>query len=62
MEGKQFVTGDNMSAADAALFYVEFWYGKRMGKTLPPNLARHWETMSSRPSVQKVLQVEGFAG
>ena len=61
MAGKTYVTGE-MSAADAALFYVEFWYAKRMGKTLPANLARHWEAMSQRPAVQKVLSAEGFGG
>jgi glutathione S-transferase len=61
LAGKSYVTG-SMSAADAALFYTEFWYAKRMGKTLPPNLATHFATMTSRPAVAKVLADEGFGG
>ena len=50
------------SIADAALFFVEFWYTARMGKTLPKGLARHWHAMNARASVQAVLKDEGFAG
>jgi glutathione S-transferase len=46
--------------ADAALFYVEFWAG-RLGVTLPPNLAAHFERMKSRPAVQSALKAEGLA-
>jgi glutathione S-transferase len=58
--GKTYITG-KLSFADFALFYVEFWYSKRMGKTLPANLARHWEAMNKQPGVQKALKAEGFA-
>jgi glutathione S-transferase len=61
MEGKTYVTGA-MSAADAALFYVEFWYARRMNKDLPANLARHFAAMCARPAVQKTLAAEGFGG
>jgi glutathione S-transferase len=60
LEGNTFVTG-KLSFADFALFYVEFWAAKRMGKTLPPNLQRHWEAMNALPGVQKALKEEGFA-
>ncbi len=59
LAGKQFVAGA-YSVADAALFYVEFWAG-RLGITLPPNLAAHFERMKSRPAVQKALKAEGLA-
>ena len=58
---KTYVAGD-FSIADAAQFFVEFWYATRMGKTLPANLARHFAAMTARPAVQKVLKDEGFAG
>jgi glutathione S-transferase len=58
---KTYVAGA-FSIADAAQFFVEFWYATRMGKTLPANLARHYAAMNARPSVQKVLKDEGFVG
>jgi len=58
LAGKQFVAG-TFSVADAALFYVEFWAG-RLGVTLPPNLAAHFERMKSRPAVQSALKAEGL--
>jgi glutathione S-transferase len=57
---REFVTG-SFSIADAALFYVEFWYADRMKKQLPANLARHWAMMSARPAVKAVLVAEGLA-
>jgi glutathione S-transferase len=59
LAGKQFIAG-GFSVADAALFYVEFWAG-RLGVTLPPNLAAHFERMKSRPAVQSALKAEGLA-
>ena len=59
LAGKQFVAG-TFSVADCALFYVEFWAG-RLGITLPPNLAAHFERMKSRPAVQSALKAEGLA-
>jgi glutathione S-transferase len=56
---KTFITG-KLSFADFALFYVTFWYGKRMGKQLPANLARHWAAMEALPGVQKALKAEGL--
>ena len=47
--------------ADAALFYVEFWAADRMHMELPANLKAHYARMKARPSVQKAMQVEGFA-
>jgi glutathione S-transferase len=60
MAGKEWVAGQ-FSVADAALFYVEFWAADRMHMELPANLEAHYARMKARPSVQKVMQVEGFA-
>ena len=60
LAGKQYLGGDQLSAADAALFYVEVW-AARVGVTLPPNVAAHWERMKARPAVQRVMQQEGVA-
>jgi glutathione S-transferase len=60
LAGKDHVAGP-FSIADAALFYVEFWGGKRMNMQLPPNCAAHLERMLARPAVQRVLQQEGLA-
>ncbi len=59
LEGKQYLAGQ-FSIADAALFYVEFWAGKRLGMQLPKNCAAHLDRMMARPAVQRVLQQEGL--
>ena len=58
--GKDYALGQ-LSIADAALFYVEFWAAARMQIPLPPNCAAHYQRMTGRPAVQKVLKDEGFA-
>ncbi len=60
LEGKQWIAGP-YSIADSALFYVCFWGAKRMGMTLPPNLAAHFERMLARPAVGRMLEQEGLA-
>ena len=59
LEGKQYLAGQ-FSIADAALFYVEYWAGKRLGMQLPKNCAAHLDRMMARPAVQRVLQQEGL--
>ena len=61
LAGKNYIAGNDFSAADTALFYVEFWAAKRLGMKLPPNCAAHFERMLSRPAVRRVMQQEGFA-
>ena len=60
LAGKDYVAGQ-FSIADSALFYVEFWGGKRMNMKLPANCAAHLDRMLARPSVQRVMQQEGLA-
>ncbi|MEJ0015541.1 MAG: glutathione S-transferase family protein [Acetobacteraceae bacterium] len=60
LAGKEYLAGA-FSIADSALFYVEFWGGKRMNMTLPANCAAHLERMLARPAVQRVMQQEGLA-
>ena len=60
LAGKQYLGGDRLSIADAALFYVEYWGAKRVGMKLPPNCAAHFERMMARPAVQRALQQEGM--
>jgi len=57
--GKDYVAGP-FSIADSALFYVEFWGGKRMNMKLPANCEAHLNRMLARPAVQRVLQQEGL--
>jgi glutathione S-transferase len=61
LAGKNYLGGDTLSVADTAVFYVEFWGAGRLGMTLPPNVAAHYERMKSRPAVQRVMQQEGVA-
>ena len=60
LAGKDWLAGD-YSYADSALFYVEYWGGKRAGFTLPPNCAAHLERMMARPAVQRMIKTEGLA-
>ncbi|WP_149536195.1 glutathione S-transferase family protein [Siccirubricoccus phaeus] len=60
LEGKDYLLGE-FSFADAALFYVSFWWKGRLGKELPPNVAAHYARMLARPAVQRTLQAEGLA-
>ena len=59
LAGKEYVAG-SFSIADTALFYVEFWGGKRMNMKLPPNCDAHLNRMLARPAVQRVMQQEGL--
>lgn len=61
LAGKDYLGGSELSAADAALFYVEFWGAGRLGMKLPANVAAHYERMKARPAVQRVMQQEGVA-
>ena len=59
LAGKDYLAG-SFSIADSALFYVEFWGGKRMNMKLPPNCEAHLNRMLARPAVQRVMQQEGL--
>jgi len=59
LAGKDYAVGA-FSFADTAIFYVSFW-AKRVGIALPPAVAAHFERVTARPSVQRVLQQEGLA-
>ncbi|MGH7111874.1 MAG: glutathione S-transferase family protein [Stellaceae bacterium] len=61
LAGKNYLGGNELSIADAALFYVEFWGAKRLGMNLPANCAAHFARMTTRPAVQRVMKQEGFA-
>ena len=61
LAGKNYLGGDALSTADAALFYVEFWAAGRLGMKLPANCAAHYERMKARPAVQRVMKQEGLA-
>ncbi len=56
---KEYLLGA-FSIADAALFFVEFWGVRRLGMTLPSNLAAHFDRILARPAVGRVLQREGL--
>jgi len=60
LAGKEWIAGP-YGIADSAVFYVSFWGAKRMGMTLPPNLAAHFERMMARPAVQRMMAAEGIA-
>ena len=59
LANKDYLAG-TFSIADSALFYVEYWGGRRMGMKLPPNCEAHLDRMLARPAVQRVLQQEGL--
>jgi glutathione S-transferase len=61
LAGKNYLGGNDLSAADGALFYVEFWAAGRLGMKLPANCAAHYERMKARPAVERTLKQEGVA-
>jgi glutathione S-transferase len=61
LEGKDYVAGNAVSIADAALFYVVFWAAARMKMPLPKNVAAFYERMKARPAVKRPLEQEGLA-
>jgi len=60
LAGKDWVAGE-YSVGDSALFYVSYWYAKRLNQPLPPNVQAHFDRMLARPTVQRMLQQEGLA-
>jgi glutathione S-transferase len=54
-----YAVGPQFSIADAALFYNEFWADK-IGLTLPPKVAAHYQRVRARPVVRQVLAEEGY--
>jgi glutathione S-transferase len=61
LEGKDYPGSRDLSIADAALFYVEYWGAKRVGMQLPENCAAHFQRMMARPAVQRALHQEGMS-
>jgi glutathione S-transferase len=59
LEKHDYLVGDKFSAADSYLFTVCRW-APRVELTLPPNVQKHFDRVKSRPSVAKVLEVEGL--
>lgn len=57
---KDYILGE-YSIADIALFYVEYWAGKRDVAPLPPPFSGHLQRMLARPAVQRALAAEGLA-
>jgi len=61
LAGKSYLGGNDVSIADFALFYVEYWGAGRIGMKLPANCAAHYDRMMARPSVQRMLRQEGLS-
>lgn len=61
LAGKQFLTGDNFSVADAYLFTVSNW-AKPMNIDLSvyPNLTAFRDRVAARPAVQEAMKAEGL--
>jgi glutathione S-transferase len=58
LTGKEYLLGE-LSIADAALFYVEFWAGV-VGIDLPPDCAAHLARMKARPAVRRAMEQESL--
>lgn len=54
-----YAVGPQFSIADAALFYNEFW-AEKVGISLPPRVAAHYQRVRARPVVRQVLAEEGY--
>lgn len=62
LKGKQFLTGDNFTAADAYLFVVTNW-AKHVNLDLSDlqDLQTYLQRVAARPAVREALQAEGLA-
>lgn len=63
LRGKQYLTGEPFTAADAYLFTVASW-SKYFGLDLSayPQLQSYMAKVAARPAVQKAMQSEGLLG
>jgi glutathione S-transferase len=61
LAGKQYITGEKFTAADAYLFAVLRW-SPRVGIDLKkwPNITAYVDRVSARPKVQEALKAEGL--
>ena len=61
LDGKQYLTGDKFTVADAYLFVVSRW-SPRVGIDLAkwPNLSAFIARVAARPKVQEALKAEGL--
>ncbi|WP_137818475.1 glutathione transferase GstA [Pseudomonas sp. 2FG] len=61
LHGKQYLTGDNFSVADAYLFTVTNW-APHVGLDLSDyqDLQSYLKRVAARPAVREALEVEGF--
>ena len=58
---QDFIMGDRMTIADAALFYTLFWGVVRLKLDLPGNLVAYYHRMAERPAAQRAFELEGLA-
>ena len=59
LSGKQFLTGDTFTVADAYLFVMTTW-AHHMKITLPENLRKFFQHVSQRPAVHAAMKEEGL--
>ncbi|HEY1630893.1 MAG TPA: glutathione transferase GstA [Rhizomicrobium sp.] len=59
LEGKQFLIGDQFTAADAYLFVMLTW-AHHMKIALPHNLSDYFRRVSQRPKVHQAMKDEGL--
>lgn len=62
LAGKQYVTGDTFTVADAYLFTVLRWSPRRVGVDLSKsaNVTAYMDRVAARPKVQEALKAEGL--
>ena len=62
LEGKQYLTGDAFSVADAYLFTVLSWSkGLNVDMTKWPTLTDYMDRVADRPAVKEAMKAEGLA-
>lgn len=59
LSGKQFLTGDTFTVADAYLFVMTTW-AHHMKIALPENLCKFFQHVSQRPAVFAAMKEEGL--
>ena len=59
LDGRQFLTGDTFTVADAYMFVMTTW-AHHMKIDLPENLRKFFEHVSKRPAVHQAMKEEGL--
>jgi len=62
LEGRPYLTGDTMTAADLSNCYVLRGYARNVGEDLPGNVQAFWDRLTALPSYERVVAKDKETG